>query len=593
MQQRLSRRRFLKGTVAIGAGAVLAVYSDGSYRVAMAQSASVLRLDLIHTNDHHARIEPVLNGEAVVHGGVARRKTLIDNIRNNTPHPSLLVDAGDVFQGTLFFNQYSGMADLEFYEAMGYEAMAIGNHEFDKGPQALADFIAAANFPVMSANVVTTSASPLHGKILPHTIIEKGGKKIGLFSLTPTDTAELSSPGAGLTITDPLAAARAQVAALQAAGVFTIIALTHVGIDTDRQIARSVDGISVIIGGHSHTPMGPMSASGQPPYPELIAAPNGKPVVVAHDWEWGKWLGHMRLAFDASGTVIDIFGNPTEVAPAVVADQGFVNRITTLAAPIAALRARVIGSAAELLNGNRSDVRGKETNLGNLLADAMLTKSLGGGAVVAITNGGGIRASINAGNVTVGNVLEVLPFGNTLALTTVSGEQLLAALNNGVSQVETGAGRFPQVAGLTFSYNPALPAAARVTGVTVGGKPLDLTGSYRVVTNNFMLGGGDGYTSLAAGSNKVDSGFILADVLEEYVAANSPVTYTTDGRISTSTATAYSSSGSAPTPAALPNTAGPVAPLAWLLGLGAAAVLGGARLSRTAQEPVESVDETA
>lgn len=595
--EKISRRRFLKGTVALGAGALLAIYSDGSFRLALAQENPAFRMRILHTNDHHARIEPVFSGNNPVHGGVSRRKALIDKIRRETAMPTLLVDAGDVFQGTLYFNQYNGMADLEFYNVMGYEAMAVGNHEFDKGPQALVDFITRAKFPVLSANIAVAAGNPLAGLIKPRTIIEKDGKKIGIFSLTPEDTGVLSNAGAGISFTSAIEAARQQVAALKAEGVFTIIALTHVGINVDRRIAREVGGMSLIIGGHSHTPMGPMNKVGTPPYPELIAGPDGKPVVVVTDWEWGRWLGDITVAFNAAGTVIDLQGNPTEVLPSLPVDQGFENRIAVFKGPIEELRARVVGSAAVDLDGSRNNIRSRETNLGNLVAEAMLAKTRSAGATIAITNGGGIRASIPAGPVTVGQILEVLPFGNTLALVTLTGAQVIEALNNGVSQVESGAGRFPQIAGFRFTYDPSLPAASRVTSVTIGGAPIDPNADYIVVTNNFMLTGGDGYSVFTRGRNQVDTGFILADVMEEYIAANSPVNPPVDGRIAVGAAPAVTPTQPeapaqpVPVPATLPNTSGTLTPLAWLAGLGAAALAGGAALQRSAvTEEAETVE---
>ncbi|MGQ9526624.1 5'-nucleotidase C-terminal domain-containing protein [Chloroflexus sp.] len=586
--EKISRRRFLKGTVALGAGALLSIYSDGSFRLALAQENPVFRMRVLHTNDHHARIEPVFSGNNPVHGGVSRRKALIDKIRRETVLPTLLVDAGDVFQGTLYFNQYNGMADLEFYNAMGYEVMAIGNHEFDKGPQALVDFITRANFPVLSANISVAAGNPLAGLIKPRTIIEKDGRKIGIFSLTPEDTGVLSNAGPGVSFTSAIEAARQQVAALKAEGVFTIIALTHVGISVDRQIAREVGGMSMIIGGHSHTPMAPMNNVKTPPYPELIAGPDGKPVVVVTDWEWGRWLGDITVAFNASGTVIDLQGNPTEIVPSLTADQGFENRIAVFRGPIEQLRARVVGSTAVELDGSRTNVRSRETNLGNLIADAMLAKARNSGATIAIMNGGGIRASIPTGPVTVGQILEVLPFGNTLALVTLTGAQVIEALNNGVSQVESGAGRFPQVAGIRFTYDPSLPASGRVTSVTVGGSPIDPGADYIVVTNNFLLAGGDGYSVFTRGRNQVDTGFILADVVEEYIAANSPLNPAVDGRIAVGAAPVTTpAQPTTPTPATLPNTGGALAPLAWLAGLGAAALAGGAALQRSAAESHE------
>lgn len=591
--EKLSRRRFLKGSFALGAGAMLWVYSDGSYKLALAQGNPAYSIRILHTNDHHARIEPVNATDGTpLHGGVSRRKRLIDEIRAGTSLPTLLVDAGDVFQGTLYFNQFSGMADLEFYNAMGYELMTLGNHEFDKTEADLAAFIERARFPVLSANITAPAGSPLAGKFRPNTVIEKDGEKLGFFGVSPQDTPELALGARGLSFGDPIEAARAQVAALQAQGVTKIFGLTHVGIDIDRQIARAVPGIAMIIGGHSHTPMAPQNNVKSPTYPELIAGPDGRPVVVVTDWEWGRWLGDITVSFDAGGRVINVQGNPTEVKASLEPDQGFENRIKVFSAELDTFRKRVVGAAAVDLNGRRADVRSKETNLGNLVAEALLAGGRDDGAQIAVTNGGGIRTSIPAGQVTVGNVLEVLPFGNTLALTTVTGAQLKAALENGVSQVEQGAGRFPQIAGFRFAFDPALPAGQRVTAITFNNLVVDPAATFRVATNNFQLVGGDGYSAFAAGSDKVDTGLIMADLVEQYIAANSPVNIATDGRIAQGAGVSLpvipiapvTDEPVAPIPAELPNTGGPLLPLGWLASLGASALAGGLALRRRGEQ---------
>ena len=601
MDDKISRRTFLKGSVALGAGAMLWVYADGGYRIALAQTTPAYSLRILHTNDHHARIEPVMDGSKPLHGGVSRRKRLIDQIRAESPDPVLLVDAGDVFQGTLYFNQFDGQADLEFYNAMGYELMTLGNHEFDRPVEVLAAFLDRATFPVLSANITAPSSSPIAGKFRPNAVIQKGSERVGFFGLTPQDTPELTLGSGGLTFGDPVEAARAQVAALQAQGVNKIIGLTHVGFDTDLRIAREVPGIAMLIGGHSHTPLAPMNGVTRPSYPELIAGPDGRPVVVVTAWEWGRWMGDITVSFDAAGRVVDVRGRPTEVKGSLEADPGFENRIAVFRRSLDDLRKRVIGQAAVALNGNRADVRYRETNLGNLVAEAMLAGARQDGAQIAITNGGGIRASIPAGPVTVGQVLEVLPFGNTLALTTISGADLKLALENGVSQVETGAGRFPQIAGFRFAFDPAQPAGQRVTAVTFNDQPVDPAASFRVVTNNFLLSGGDGYRALASGRDAVDSGLILADLVERYINTNSPVSAATDGRIAQGAGASQPVSGvpatttpAAPVPASLPNTAGPALPLGWLAGLGVSAIAGGLALRRrAARQDAEEQPEVA
>jgi 5'-nucleotidase len=585
--------------MAVGGGALAWLCTGIEFAHAAGPEAYKLRI--IHTNDHHARIEPVMGGTpaAPIHGGVSRRKTLIDAIRDEGGN-QLLIDAGDVFQGTLWYNQYFGQADLEFYHAMGYEAMTIGNHEFDNGPQPLAEFIKRAQFPILSANIVTDASYPINGLYKPWIVKEVGGEKIGIFGLTTEETPAIASPGAGITFTNYIEAARKAVADLKAQGVNKIIALTHVGITFDRELARQVDGIQVIIGGHSHTPMGPQVSPADPnrPYPEVIASPSNKPVIMATDWEWGRWLGDLTVGFDANGDITSVVAaQPTEVLPSVEPDQGFEDRIAVLGAPLTALRTKVVGEAAVPLNGARADVRTKETNFGNLIADAMLEKARPAGAQVAIMNGGGIRTSVDAGQITLGELLDVQPFGNQLSLVTLSGAQLKEALENGVSQIETVAGRFAQVSNMRYSFDSARAVGDRVTGVQIGdGKggysALDPAGSYRVATINFLLTGGDGYTVFAQGTNKLDTGLLDVDVTTEYITAHSPVSPQVEGRI----VAAGTLPGAAPaptTPAQLPNTGGDLTPLWLLAALGASAMGAGARLRNRARHAQPAATEMA
>lgn len=569
--QPISRRTFLKQMAA--AGVAVTLYANRSFHLAFAEAGpTVFKVRILHTNDHHARIEPVLDSNnAPLHGGVARRATLFESQRQSAGAELdvVLLDAGDVFQGTLYFNQYNGLADLEFYKAMQYQAITIGNHEFDKGAQTLVDFIdkaadpsftptvnpsgsvaAAVAIPVISANINTTATSPLHGKIVKNTIItlSKGaaaGKKIGIFGLTPPDTGILSNVGEGVTFvgdpnpdaanTELVALINAQVTELKNQGANAVIALTHIGYALDQALAAKTAGIGLFLGGHSHTPLGPQPNK-QGEYPTPVTNSAGDNVPVLTDWEWGRWLGVFDVGFDDQGRVSELTGTPIEVI-ANATKTGYIEpnaaietRINTdYKPPLDALRQQKVGETQVQLDGARANVRSRETNLGSLIADILLQKTRTDGADVAITNGGGIRANINVGDVTVGGVLEVLPFGNTIALTTLTGAQLLAALENGVSQVELGAGRFPQVAGLRFTYTPNYPANSRVLKVEIQQSngsfvALDPTASYRVATNNFMLTGGDGYTSFVQGQDKVDTGFIMADVVMDYITANTPIT---------------------------------------------------------------------
>ncbi|MBC8164103.1 MAG: 5'-nucleotidase C-terminal domain-containing protein [Roseiflexaceae bacterium] len=530
----LSRRTFLK-SVAVGGATMTWAYTGVD--LAHAAGAETFTVRIVHTNDHHARVEPVLNGTSPVHGGVSRRKAMIDAIRSQGGN-QILLDAGDVFQGTLWFNQYRGLADAEFYNAMGYEAMTIGNHEFDLGQQPLANFAKSVKFPIVSANLVIDPTSPLAGLVKPYVIKWFNNEPVGIFGLTTEETVTLANPGRGVAFADPVRTARWVVEDLRTRGVKKIIALTHIGINADLNLARSVEGISVIVGGHSHTPQGAQAAPSGPnrAYPEVVASPSGKPVIVATDWEWGRWLGDLTVGFDANGEVTRVIaGRTREVAAAMQVDQGFEGRIAELARPINDLRRQAVGSSAVELNGARADVRAKETNLGNLVADSQLAKTRANGVRLALVNSGGIRTGIPAGPVTFGQVLEVAPFGNTLITMDITGAQVKEALENGVSRVADQNGRFPQVAGMRFTFDSRSATGSRVSKIEVaqdgGFVAIDPAATYRIVVNNFAATGGDGYSVLLQGRNVINAGFVDSDVLAEYIQNNSPVNPKLEGRI--------------------------------------------------------------
>lgn len=588
---KISRRAFFRQTLAAG-GVTLFAYANGRYRMTFANAGAVTyKLRIVHTNDHHARIEPVnvtlraTPTPAITRdlGGVTRRKTLIDQKKTQAGvngEEFLLIDAGDVFQGTLYFTLFKGQVDLTFYNAMGYEAMAIGNHEFDSGQQTLVDFIKGANFPILSANVKAEPSSilgalaaevadPAADKWGKRVIITKGAKKIGLFGLTPPDTGILSSPGAGVIFETNLAKiAQDQIDALKSEGADIVIGLTHIGYEEDKKLVPQLKNVNVIVGGHSHTPLRqdsdttPAGIAPEGKYPTVVNDSMGQPVPIFTDWEWGKWLGDFTLELDDTNKLAAVVG-PGEPKPvwagglgsparALLPNEGvevaqnadFVTLLKPYQDQVNALKARKIGNTQVRLNGDRTDARTRETNLGNLIADALLDRIKVLNPQIAIINGGGIRTSIPAGDVTIGQVLEVLPFGNTIALVTLTGAQVIKALENGVSLVETVQGRFPQVGGLKFIWDIKRPAGSRVVSVMVQKitpsaqseaavvyEPINPAGTYRVATNNFMLTGGDDYTVFTQGTDKLDTGLVMADEVAAYITSKSPVAPTLEGRI--------------------------------------------------------------
>jgi 5'-nucleotidase/UDP-sugar diphosphatase len=420
--------------------------------------------------------------------------------------------------------------------ALGYQAMAVGNHEFDSGPGPLGSFARGADFPVLSANLDVCAEPELAGLISPYTVLTVGGEQVGVLGLTTEDVAFNSSPGPNVVVQDTVESAKQAVADLEAQGVNKIVALTHLGYSEDLDLAAAVDGIDVIVGGHSHTLLGSMEGAAGP-YPTVATSPAGDTVLVVSAKDWGSYLGRLNVTFTADGKVESYSGEPIFINENVAEDADIVDALVRFSAPLEELKNTIVGQTAVDLEGTRELVRSQETNLGNLICDAMLWKTATENTQIAIQNGGGIRASIASGDVTMGDVLEVLPFGNQIATFGLKGSDVWAALENGVSQYEGMEGRFPHVAGLKYSFNPELEAGSRIVSVEVKNadgtySPIDLDAVYQLATNNFLRTGGDGYDVFADNAiDPYDAGPLLADTLAEYIEANSPVSPVIEERI--------------------------------------------------------------
>ena len=485
-------------------------------------------LTILHTNDLHAHYDSFEPWGEPVQGGIARLATAIEEIRNEAENV-LLLDAGDQFQGTLFYTVGGAEVVADVMNELQYDAMCIGNHEFDSGPAELATLIELASFPVLSANVDAASDADLAGEILPYAVYRLGrGQPIGVLGLTTEHTATASSPGPDVHFVDATDAAQRAVDELEASGIDIIIALTHLGYEHDLALAEAVDGIDVVIGGHSHTRLDA--------YPTVVESASGEPVLVATAYEWGKQLGRLDVRFTDDGRVETYAGAPIPIVEAIPEDGDVLDILDAYRPEIDALMSHRVGSTEVDLDGARENVRVRETNLGNLICDAILAKTAGLGATISIHNGGGIRASIPAGEITMGQVLEVLQYGNQITVVMITGAELIAALENGVSGVEDAAGRFPHVGGLWYTFDPAAAPGERIGAVEVWDAAtqryaaVDPMGSYTVATNNYLADGGDGY-DYAGASDRYDSGWLLSDALAEYLSASGPVVHEVEGRI--------------------------------------------------------------
>ncbi|MBC6438603.1 MAG: 5'-nucleotidase C-terminal domain-containing protein [Rhodobacteraceae bacterium] len=514
-----------------------------------APAAAETVLHILHINDLHSRIQPINRFDSTCtaeddaagacFGGVARVATAINQRRaalTAAGQNVLVLDAGDQFQGSLMFTTYQGAAAAEFMEAIGFDAMVAGNHEWNNGPAGFAHFLDQVNFPVIAGNL-DVSREPAVADLLGDTLVlDVNGIQVGLVSALATDTAETSSPGPNVIFTDEIQSLQADADRLTEAGVDIIIALTHVGLPDDIRIAQSVTGIDLIVGGHSHTYLSADDPDRDGPYPTWVANPRGRMVPIVQAYAYSKYLGHLEAVFDDDGYLLRATGNTVLLDASVTPDPQIAARVAELAGPIQATMAHVVGQTAKAIQGDRAVCRVMECPMGNLVADAMLARVRDQGIHIAIQNGGGLRASIDTGDVTMAEVFTVLPFQNTLATFQLTGADIIASLENGVSQVEDGAGRFPQVSGMRYTWDPAQQPGSRIIAahVNIDGtwQAIDPETTYGVVSNNFMRRGGDGYALFRDnGIDAYDFGPGLEQVVAEYIGEHSPYTPYTDGRI--------------------------------------------------------------
>ena len=326
--------------------------------------------------------------------------------------------------------------------------------------------------------------------------------------------------------TDPVNAVQGEVDKLTEMGVNKIIVLSHSGYKVDQAVAAGTSGVDVIVGGHSNTLLSNTNERAEGAYPTMVGE-----TAIVQAYAYGKFLGELNVTFNDAGEITEAKGEPIIVDGGVAEDAATKARIMEAAAPLEEIRNKVVANAGAAIEGDRAVCRVQECAMGNLVADAMLARVKDQGIEVAIANSGGLRASIDAGDVTMGEVLTVLPFQNTLSTFKVSGETLMAALENGVSQMEEVKGRFPQVSGMSFTVDASAEVGSRVSDVMVGSMALDMGKMYGVVSNNYVRGGGDGYKMFRDAQDAYDFGPDVADVLAEYLAAQGPYTPYTDGRI--------------------------------------------------------------
>ncbi len=511
--------------------------TQGSYAPLQSPPTATVKLTVLHTNDHHGRFWKNNDGEY----GMAARKTLLDSVRAEVKAAgghTLLLDGGDVNTGVPESDTQDAEPDFKGMKLLGYDAMTFGNHEFDKPLSVLAKQIAWAGFPMLSANIYKD------GKRFakPYEVFDRGGLKIAVVGLTTDDTNKMVDPAniAGVEFRKPAREAAALMPELKSRA-HVVIAATHMGHYTggargvnaegDVEMAREVKGFDLIVGGHSQNPVCMIaenirSDTYQPGGACKPDQQNGAWIVQAH--EWGKYVGRADFEYAAGQfKMVNYTLIPINLKKTVKAADGKDQKVFATqeikedAATLEFLKPYqdkgraaldvVVGQSDGKLEGDRAIIRAQPTNLGVFIASVMQQRAK---ADLAIMNAGGIRESLPAGALTYKDVLKVQPFGNMLAYVDFSGSELMDYLN-AAAKMSSGAGAFAQFSGVQLVIE-----GAAVKSATIKGAAIDPAKTYRMALNSFQANGGDGYPKLSNHPGYVNTGFVDADVMREYLSRN-------------------------------------------------------------------------
>ena len=504
------------------------------------QADKTYQITVLHTNDHHGRFWKNSDGEY----GMAARKTLIDGIRADVAAKggySLLLDGGDVNTGVPESDLQDAVPDFKGMNLIGYDAMAVGNHEFDKPLSVLKMQRDLAKFPMLSANIYEGGER----KFAPYKIFNLGGVRVGVMGLTTEDTYKMVHPDNVKNIEfRSVIAEAAKVLPELRAKADVVIAATHMGhyedgkhgtqAPGDVQMARAVKGIDLVVGGHTQNPacMKAENVLDRAYVPGTECKPdrqNGTWIVQAH--EWGKYVGRADFEYrNGEFKLVKYALIPVNLKKTVKAADGksskqnYAEVIAENQDMIALLTPHQefgqqklgiqIGATDARLEGDRSVVRAKPASMGVIIGMAMMDKTK---ADFSVVNSGGVRDSIPAGPITYKDVLKVQPFGNIVSTVDLTGKEVMDYLN-AASKMSVGSGAFPQFAGLKLVI-----ADGKVSSASIKGASIDPTKTYRMAINDFQAAGGDGYPKLTSHPSYVNTGFVDADVLRAYIVAKSPL----------------------------------------------------------------------
>lgn len=487
-------------------------------------------LTILHANDVHSAAAgvndhgPVYDDTNAV-GGLARVTAFVADEKAKAKVQGkgvLALDAGDFWQGTHFFRTGGMPWAREAMRRMPWDAVTLGNHEFDLGCETLAQYVKALPFPVLAANLEKNPACPLSTTPFPATVVKDfGGVKVGIIGLVNDEGKDISEACPNTDFANRTKALERAAAELEKAGVTHIIAVTHVGYEADQALARAVSAIDVIVGGHTHSVLGDHPHS-EGPYPTVISHVDGSKTLVVQAGRSTRYLGRLTVSFDDAGRIVQFRGDLEELVPSLRRDEAMHEFVVQSIEAIRADQERFVGVNTSTLPDGLDPCREGDCLSGMATADAFLAWGRSRGAVAAILNGGAVRAAMPIGPVTHADLLDIHPFGNRIQVADVSGAVLREALEHGLSEPDVIGPRLLQTAGLRYRINPSAPVGQRIVSAEIRTKegiwaPIVPENVYRIVTIAYLLGGGDHFSMLGQHAKILETGPLEVDVLEAYL----------------------------------------------------------------------------
>ena len=472
--------------------------------LAFAKNDSLYRLDLLHTNDLHSHLLPFKNDGSdctyeTCFGGFARIKSFIDKERKENPH-LILLDAGDRFSGTVFYTLRKGQDIAPLMNQMNYDAVGIGNHDFDGGLPELLNFVQKTNAFVLGANIQFPKNHPLEKSVLPAIVLHKNNRQIGIISLLTSDAKITSAKADDIELLPYVETVSPLIEKLKNQGVDIIILLNHIGTDEDIKLARQLTDVDIIVSAHTHTLLSnnPQEKDSKGSYPLVIPNKNGKNTLIVSSGIGGHHVGKLTAFFNKDGEIQKFKGDTVKMDNSIEPDTKVNSMISTIQNKVNdILNKKLFTLADKIPLTHDASFCAESCYIGEVLTDSLLqgAQKINPNVELAFLNSGGIRAGLPKGDITFQHIAQSYPFDSKAVIVKIKGSELTSYLNHGlkeyISHDRTNA--FIQPSGLTYLFSGA---DKTVKNVKIKDKPIDTNKEYLVVIPSFLANGGDGFPKL-------------------------------------------------------------------------------------------------